>query len=776
MEFDSKVIQAQCVTENPRNKIKMEIDETHRLYIKNENVTKEEVKVEFTEDTIKTEEIVEDDCLSFNIDMPTCIEECILYCDQCNYRTNDKRNLTDHVFTHRFECSYTTLDNSTLITHKRNVSCNVCSFTCLGVDVLNDHMCIHKEVSMKEEPSKISEDLFECDDCLYSTNSKTALKLHVKTCSKVKCLSTQMLRKHIKCCDKCSYQTYYDHKLTEHKVMHSGEKPFECTSCDYSSHSRSYLNKHSKIHTSERKFSCDKCDYKTFSKNRLTNHEIVHSERKTFKCSLCDFSTIRSWNLKLHLKKHSGEFGTNATTKPSCENDEQNVQQVIKNVHLEKYIIMKYYAKLDYLHNLASQKDLKFKACSECKREESNEFQTLPYIVKEEIKEEFLVDSIKTEGIDEDHSFDTVCDNKQYQFKSDYDSFHQKNIDLFDKLAHVSEDLFECYCCGYKTDSKFTLKFHTRTCINGEIAQSRLLKQSEINKCDKCDYSTSKSRYLRQHLFRIHGETKTMLKCKLCNFLTYNESRLAVHEIGHTVKKVFKCSSCDYQSKYSSHLKEHTVKHSGVLPFGCDKCKYRTYSKSSLTRHKVVHSDDKPFKCVLCDFTTKRTSILKVHLQRHSGERNFSCDNCEYKTFSQSTLTIHKRIHSGKKPFKCNSCDYRSKYVSDLKVHTNIHLCERIFSCDVCDYKSYYKSNLNAHKRIHSEDKSFEINYKMNMKRKKINSKIKPFKCDSTDYDDSNIIRSAEGDLRFDKDPKVVTERKTRYKCTLISVSKLEKG
>ncbi|KAF5283254.1 hypothetical protein FQR65_LT13996 [Abscondita terminalis] len=228
MEFDSKIY-ASSLNPIVGDKIKTEIDETHQSYL---FLDKDEVKQEFVEDSIKTEGIIDDDCVSFNTDMSLCIEERvpvnISYCDYCNYGTNDKQN---HIFTHSM---------STTHTHNVTLMCNVCNFTCVGSDVLNEHMSAHT-------PN------FNCDKCDYETFGKN------------------------------------------HKTVHSERKPYKCSLCAYSSNYPGYLKLHFKRHSGEGSLSCDKCDYKGYSKNLLKLHKTVHSERKSFN-AIC---AITSLNIRL---------------------------------------------------------------------------------------------------------------------------------------------------------------------------------------------------------------------------------------------------------------------------------------------------------------------------------------------------------------------------------------------------------------------------------------------------------------------------------------------
>ncbi|KAF5274990.1 hypothetical protein FQR65_LT16814 [Abscondita terminalis] len=123
---------------------KIKTDEEHPPFMNNENIIKTEnvpqlfptnfstvvsgenllktIKHEFDEVAVKFENVVKEECVLFNMDMPTCVEESAsYYCHQCNYATSNKQTLIDHVLIHLFTCnlcSYTTFNNSSLEEHK----------------------------------------------------------------------------------------------------------------------------------------------------------------------------------------------------------------------------------------------------------------------------------------------------------------------------------------------------------------------------------------------------------------------------------------------------------------------------------------------------------------------------------------------------------------------------------------------------------------------------------------------------------------------------------
>ena len=67
------------------------------------------------------------------------------------------------------------------------------------------------------------------------------------------------------------------------------------------------------------------------------------------------------------------------------------------------------------------------------------------------------------------------------------------------------------------------------------------------NKCNQCDYATSKASHLRIHLKMHSGEKPN--KCNQCDYASFKRSNLRTHLKDIAEKQ---CNHCDYASFWAS--------------------------------------------------------------------------------------------------------------------------------------------------------------------------------------------------------------------------------
>ena len=147
---------------------------------------------------------------------------------------------------------------------------------------------------------------------------------------------------------------------------------------------------------------------------------------------------------------------------------------------------------------------------------------------------------------------------------------------------------------------------------------------------------------------------------------------------GRQFEKLNKCNQCDYASSRVGHLRRHLKTHSGEKSNKCNQCNYATAYVSALKKHLKTHGGEKTNKCNLSDFASSYASVLKTHLKMYSGEKSNKCNSVIMHPQMQA---IWGHIwKSGENSNKCNECNFATSYrkidridVSALRTYSLIH-------------------------------------------------------------------------------------------------------
>ncbi|XP_051970259.1 myoneurin [Xyrauchen texanus] len=114
--------------------------------------------------------------------------------------------------------------------------------------------------------------------------------------------------KHRPICNECGNLFSELSSLRRHMRIHKGIKPYQCQLCTRSFRQGNQLKTHMRIHTGEKPFGCTACEARFAQKCQLVYHcRMHHGEEKPHKCDFCTAAFATSSNLKIHIRKHSGE-------------------------------------------------------------------------------------------------------------------------------------------------------------------------------------------------------------------------------------------------------------------------------------------------------------------------------------------------------------------------------------------------------------------------------------------------------------------------------------
>ncbi|KAJ7987322.1 hypothetical protein DPEC_G00337520 [Dallia pectoralis] len=151
------------------------------------------------------------------------------------------------------------------------------------------------------EPSKNTQDIYNCTQCVKTFSRLSSLNIHLRTHSGEKA----------HCCNYCGKRFGRADLLKSHKRTHTGERPFSCNLCGKNYSHPGQLRIHKRVHTGERPYCCPHCGKRFSEHNQLKVHLRTHTGERPYSCTVCTKTFSNAGNLRIHQRIHTGE-------KPYC--------------------------------------------------------------------------------------------------------------------------------------------------------------------------------------------------------------------------------------------------------------------------------------------------------------------------------------------------------------------------------------------------------------------------------------------------------------------------
>ena len=254
-----------------------------------------------------------------------------LNCRTCNFIANSLYNLRCHINESHHEsrgaviCELCGTFKGSSDSYKAHASkvhgiavynCSHCENAFHRIQALKEHtLTVHKSCAfqcdkcrgifmsqngLENHLKKCVEKLYTCKYCNFARNSKTIVRMHVKTRH-----SKESTHK----CSICTFSAVSKQQLTNHMNAHLGIHKYSCELCAFSCVKKYQLESHQRRHSGEKKFKCDKCCYAAAWNVQLKTHMKAHDSDTQCICKVCGIVLKDKRCLKLHKKKdHNNAF------------------------------------------------------------------------------------------------------------------------------------------------------------------------------------------------------------------------------------------------------------------------------------------------------------------------------------------------------------------------------------------------------------------------------------------------------------------------------------
>ena len=125
---------------------------------------------------------------------------------------------------------------------------------------------------------------------------------------------------------------------------------------------------------------------------------------------------------------------------------------------------------------------------------------------------------------------------------------------------------------GHKMWQIFSYKSPSQTPLHTEGNHNEIGKIPRHLKCDRCDKTFFKQKYLKEHVFAIHENVRNV-KCGQCEKAFKTNKALKNHEKHmHQTTKTYSCNHCGKAFMCPSNLRAHVRSIHENITYKCQHC------------------------------------------------------------------------------------------------------------------------------------------------------------------------------------------------------------
>lgn len=236
-------------------------------------------------------------------------------CNYCSYKSTNKSTLQSHTSRKH------SLNRKSRVNTTKNggnpveLSCDVCDFKCPNKRRLKEHL----------ERRHADDYKYECNECGKKFKVKGDMRLHVrfkhkegpivcdvcgKTCSNSNSLYVHQKWAHFKPkfeCEICHRRMVSQENLDQHILLqHERRESFVCEECGKSFNENHRLKQHMMTHTGDRPYDCHVCGKAFARRTSFRQHLLIHTGKRPYICDICGKAFTQKPGLICHRKSHPG--------------------------------------------------------------------------------------------------------------------------------------------------------------------------------------------------------------------------------------------------------------------------------------------------------------------------------------------------------------------------------------------------------------------------------------------------------------------------------------
>ncbi|XP_011862555.1 PREDICTED: zinc finger protein 530-like [Vollenhovia emeryi] len=244
------------------------------------------------------------------------VENVTYNCIFCSYESTNKSTLKSHISRkHSTKRMIREKGKLRTVIKPQEYSCDTCGYKCPSRRRLKEHLARKHGSDYK----------YDCEYCGKKFKVKSDMRLHVrfkhkeaptmcdvcgKTCSNSNSLYVHQKWAHFKPkyeCEICKRRMVTQENLDQHILLqHERRESFVCEECGKSFSENHRLKQHMMTHTGDRPYDCHICGKAFARRTAFRQHLLIHTGKRPYVCDICGKAFTQKPGLICHRKSHPG--------------------------------------------------------------------------------------------------------------------------------------------------------------------------------------------------------------------------------------------------------------------------------------------------------------------------------------------------------------------------------------------------------------------------------------------------------------------------------------